>query len=52
MQKAPNYLNPEIPAGLERVRIPVVEATPENLEGYGYLLDSPDQIDIEIKRRI
>ena len=50
MQKAPNYLNPEIPAGLERVRIPVVEATPENLEGYGYLLDSPDQIDIEIKR--
>ena len=35
---APDYLNPNLPAGLGTVRIPVVEATADSLRGYGLLL--------------
>jgi hypothetical protein len=50
MNSSPNYLNPNLPAGLRRVCIPVVEATSETLRGYGELIDSPDARAIEITR--
>lgn len=48
--KAPNYMDPGLKAGLKRVAIPVVEATNETLEGYGYLVDDPAACSIEIVR--
>jgi hypothetical protein len=50
MHAAPNYLNPDLPAGLKRVRMPVVEANAAALEGYGCLVDDPAQCRIEIVR--
>ena len=49
-QSAPDYLNPRIPAGLRRVTLPVLEATDQNLEGYGLLFDDPDRVEVEIVR--
>ncbi len=46
----PDYLNPHIPLGLERVEMPVVKATAAALEGYGRLIEDPDSCDIEITR--
>jgi hypothetical protein len=45
-----DYLNPDLAAGLERIVMPVVPATPDSLRGYGYLVDEPDQCEIEIVR--
>jgi hypothetical protein len=45
-----DYLNPDIPAGLRRVTIPVVDATPASLDGYGRLVDDPATCAIEIVR--
>ena len=50
MQTAPNYLNPGIPSGLKRVRIPIVEANEQSLSGYGCLVTDPDEVEIEIVR--
>ena len=50
MHAAPNYLNPDLPAGLKRIRMPVVEASTQALEGYGSLVDDPAQCRIEIVR--
>ena len=50
MQTAPNYINPGIPSGLKRVRIPIVEANEHSLSGYGCLVTDPDEIEIEIVR--
>lgn len=50
MPVAPNYLNPDLPAGLARVRMPVVAATDESLAGYGVLVDDPAACRIEIVR--
>src|SRR5947207_13673704 len=50
MHAAPNYLNPDLPAGLRCVRMPVVEATAQALAGYGVLVDDPAQCKIEIVR--
>ncbi len=50
MKAAPDYLNPGIPAGLRRCPIPVVDATPETLKGYGHLVSDPQDADIEIVR--
>jgi hypothetical protein len=36
-----DYLRPELPAGLRRVGMPTVEATPEALRGYDRLLKTP-----------
>lgn len=47
---APDYLNPDIPAGLSRVRIPVIDADDENIAPYGRLVDDPEQQAIEIRR--
>src|SRR5262245_45638028 len=35
MTSAPDYLNPNVPAGLKRAVMPVVEATAASLEGMG-----------------
>jgi len=50
MKTAPNYLNPEIPSGLQRVTIPIVEATAESLAGYGHIVSDTDEVEIEIVR--
>jgi hypothetical protein len=50
MSAPPDYLNPAVPPGLPRVVLPVVEATPETLKGYGRLVMDPDDCEIEIVR--
>lgn len=50
MSTVPDYLNPDLPHDLSRVRIPIVKATPETLEGYGYLFDDPADVKVEITR--
>ena len=50
MGTAPDYLNPAIPDGMRRVRIPVIDATDAALAGYGFLVDDPDACKIEIVR--
>jgi hypothetical protein len=50
MQAGPDYLNPDLPADLRVVRMPVVEATAESLRGYGLLVDDPQAVKIEIVR--
>ena len=49
--EAPDYLNPNIPAGIKRVDMPIVDATDESLKGYGHLVTGdPEQFEIEIVR--
>jgi Ureidoglycolate lyase len=50
MPAAPDYLNPDLPPGLKRVRMPVVDATGDNLAGYGTLVDDRAACRIEITR--
>ena len=50
MGAAPDYLNPAIPDGMRRVRMPVVDATDATLAGYGFLVDDPHACKIEIVR--
>ena len=45
-----DYLNPDLPAGLAHVRMPVVRATAETLAGYGRLVDDPANCRVEIVR--
>ena len=45
-----NYLKPDLPAGLRVLTMPVVNATPEALRGYGLLVDDRDQCMVEIVR--
>jgi hypothetical protein len=45
-----DYLHPGLPPGLDTVAMPVVNATPASLSGYGYLVDDPDECRIEIVR--
>jgi hypothetical protein len=47
---APDYLNPGIEAGLPWHSMPVVEASAETLEGYGRLVETPDDCEVEIVR--
>jgi len=48
MQPAIDYLNPALPDGLAQVVMPVVDATPTALDGYGRLIDEPASCTIEI----
>jgi hypothetical protein len=48
--QSPDYLDPDLPDGLTRVRMPVVVADSENIAPYGLLVDQPDDVDIEIRR--
>ena len=50
MPAAIDYLNPDLPAGLRRVIMPVIDATPAELESYGRLVDDPADCEIEIVR--
>jgi hypothetical protein len=43
-----DYLDPQLPPGLQVVRMPIVDATPEGLKGYGRLVDDPGECRIEI----
>ncbi len=45
-----DYLRPDLPAGLRRVKMPVVEATNASLAGYGRLVDDPEACAVEIVR--
>ena len=47
---APNYLDPDVPPSLRRVVAPVIDASEESLGGYGFLVDRPEQVEIEIVR--
>ena len=50
MHAAPDYLNPNLPTNLRTVRMPVVVATNEALCGFGFLVDDPKSVKIEIVR--
>ena len=50
MDNEPNYLNPDIPSGLKRLRIPILEANEQSLSGYGCLVKDPKKVEIEIVR--
>ena len=50
MTAAPDYLDPALPDGLRRVRMPVIDATEDALRGYGFLVADRDACDIEIVR--
>ncbi len=50
MADAPDYLNPNVPPGLRRVAMPLIEATPAALAGFGCLIDGPDAVRVEIVR--
>jgi hypothetical protein len=50
MNKPVDYLNPDLPAGLKCVPMPVVEATAESLKGYGHLVDDAASCKVEIVR--
>ena len=43
-------LNPELTEKLDRVQIPVVEATDESLKGFGCLVEKQEDQEIEIVR--
>ena len=45
-----DYLNPALPAGLGRVKMPVIDASAEALKGYGRLVDDAEECAIEIVR--
>jgi len=45
-----DFLNPNLPAGLPTVHMPVVDANDANLAGFGRLVDDPAQCEVEIVR--
>src|SRR4051794_23563981 len=45
-----DYLNPGLPARLDIVSMPIIDATDETLRGYGRLVASPEDCPIEIMR--
>jgi len=45
-----DYLHPDLPEGLGRIAMPVLEASTRSLEGYGMLVDDPAQCRIEVVR--
>ncbi len=50
MDQPIDYLNPDLPTGLRRVVMPVVDATESTLAGYGHLVDDPETFKVEIVR--
>ena len=48
MQAPIDYLNPDLPAGLARVTMPVVAATADTLAGYGRLVDDRHECRVQI----
>jgi hypothetical protein len=45
-----DFLNPNLPAGLPTVRMPLVDASDAALQGYGRLVDDPADCTVEIVR--
>jgi hypothetical protein len=45
-----DYLNPNLPEGLRRVKVPIIEATETRVKNYGFLVDNPAHFKIEISR--
>lgn len=45
-----DFLNPNLPAGLPTVVMPIVDATDDSLEGFGRLVTDPAQCKVEIVR--
>jgi hypothetical protein len=45
-----DYLNPQLTDGLRRVKMPLVDATSETLQGYGHLVTDPHACKVEIVR--
>lgn len=43
-----DYMNPDVPAGLNAHDVTLVKATADSLEGFGMLVDDPNDVDIEI----
>jgi len=50
MRAVIDFLNPRIPPGTPSVAMPVVQATPESLAGYGHLVADPAQCTVQIVR--
>jgi hypothetical protein len=50
MATSPNYLNPDLPDELRHIQVPVLDATAATLEGYGILVNAPEDVSIEIVR--
>ncbi len=51
MSVAPVYIfDPDEKPSLPLVSVPLIEATPESVKGYGCLVDNPENFDIEIVR--
>jgi hypothetical protein len=50
MDRPIDYLHPNLPRGLQHVAMPLVDATPASLAGYGRLVDDPARCPIEIVR--
>jgi hypothetical protein len=46
----PNYLYPDLPSGLNHHRIPIIEATPNSVKGFGWLVENPAACKLEITR--
>lgn len=46
----PDYLNPNLPEGLGRVKVPIIEATETSVKNYGFLVDNLAHFKIEISR--
>ncbi|MBC7604753.1 MAG: ureidoglycolate hydrolase, partial [Ramlibacter sp.] len=45
-----DFLNPNLPAGLPCVRMPVIDATEDNLKGFGRLVSDSANCAVEIVR--
>ena len=50
MREPIDYLDPQLPARLARVQMPILKATNPALTGYGFLVDDPNDCPIEIVR--
>ena len=42
-----NFRNPDIPAGLEVLDVPLVPATDEALKGFGFIISAADEVTVE-----
>ncbi len=46
----PDYLNPNLPVGLQHIPMPIVVATAESVKGYGWIVEDPADCKVEITR--
>jgi hypothetical protein len=48
MQQPIDYLSPDVPAELPWHDVPLLVASDDTVQSYGYLVDDPDDFEIEI----